>query len=91
MSALNWFADFIFYAFEYYCIYSIYARGGGGGGGGEGGEEEEGGGEEGEFNNQTGPILVHIYPLFNNNVHVKYRSNLIRIFWVEIKNVKNIK
>ena len=28
------------------------------------------------FNNQTGPILVHIYPLFfNNNLHVKYRSN----------------
>ena len=32
------------------------------------------------FNNQTGPILVHIYPLFNNNLHVKYRSNLIRTF-----------
>ena len=45
------------------------ARGGGGGG----------------FNNQTGPILVHIYPPFNNNVHVKYRSNLIRTFWVKIK------
>ena len=30
--------------------------------------------------NQTGPILVHIYPLFNNNLHVKYRSNLIRTF-----------
>ena len=30
----------------------------------------EGGG--GGFNNQTGPI--------NNNVHVKYRSNLIRTF-----------
>ena len=40
-------------------------RGGGGGGGGY---------------NQTGPILVHIYPLFNNNLHVKYRSNLIRTF-----------
>ena len=25
----------------------------------------------GGFNNQTGPILVHIYPVFNNNVHVK--------------------
>ena len=37
------------------------ARGGGGGG----------------FNIQTGPILVHIYPPFNNNLHVKYRSNLI--------------
>ena len=34
----------------------------------------------GGFNNQTGPILVHIYPLFNNNSHVKYRSNLIRTF-----------
>ena len=39
-----------------------------------------GGGGGGGFNNQTGPILVHIYPLFNNNVHVKYRSNLIRTF-----------
>ena len=31
----------------------------------------------GGFNNQTGPILVHIYPPFNNNLHVKYRSNLM--------------
>ena len=36
------------------------------------------------LNNQTGPILVHIYPPFNNNLHVKYRSNLIRTFWVKI-------
>ena len=41
-------------------------------------------------NNQTGRILVHIYPLFNNNLHVKYRSNLIRTFWVKIKNMKKI-
>ena len=41
---------------------------GGGGGGGL------------QLNNQTGPILVHIYPPFNNNLHVKYRSNLIRTF-----------
>ena len=34
----------------------------------------------GGFNNQTGPILVHIYPPFNNNLHVKYRSNLMRTF-----------
>ena len=35
----------------------------------------------GGFNNQTaGPILVHIYPPFNNNLHVKYRTNLIRTF-----------
>ena len=34
----------------------------------------------GGFNIQTGPILVHIYPPFNNNLHVKYRSNLIRTF-----------
>ena len=34
----------------------------------------------GGFNNQTGSILVHIYPPFNNNLHVKYRSNLIRTF-----------
>ena len=39
-----------------------------------------GGGGGGCLNNQTGPILVHIYPLFNNNLHVKYRSNLIRTF-----------
>ena len=32
------------------------------------------------LNNQTVSILVHIYPLFNNNLHVKYRSNLIRTF-----------
>ena len=32
------------------------------------------------FNNQTWPILVHIYSLFNNNLYVKYRSNLIRTF-----------
>ena len=24
--------------------------------------------------------LVHIYPLFNNNLHIKYRINLIRTF-----------
>ena len=35
-----------------------------------------GGGGRG-FNNQTGLILVHIYPLFNNSLHVKCRSNLI--------------
>ena len=29
----------------------------------------------GGFNNQTGPILVHIYPFFYINLHVKYRSN----------------
>ena len=39
----------------------------------------------GGFNYQTGPILVHIHPLFNNNLHVKYRSNLIRTFGVQIK------
>ena len=38
------------------------------------------GGGGGGFNNQTGPILVHICPPFNNNLHVKYRSNLIRTF-----------
>ena len=39
-----------------------------------------GGGGGGGFNIQTGPILVHIYPPFNNILHVKYRSNLIRTF-----------
>ena len=32
----------------------------------------------GGFNNQTGPILVHIYTLFYINLHVKYRSNRIK-------------
>ena len=26
----------------------------------------------GGFNNQTGPILIHIYPLIYINLHVKY-------------------
>ena len=52
---------------------AIWRPGGGGGGGAAGG----GGGG---FNNQTGPILVHIYPLFNNNLYVKYSSNLIEPF-----------
>ena len=43
----------------------------------------------GGFNNQIGPIMVHIYPLFNNNLHVKYRGNLIRTFLVKIKNKIN--
>ena len=37
-------------------------------------------GQQNSFNNQTGPILVQIYPLINNNLHVKYRINLIRTF-----------
>ena len=37
-----------------------------------------GGGGGGGFNNQTGPILVHIYPLFYINLHVKYKSNMIK-------------
>ena len=41
-----------------------YSGGGGGAGGGGG------------FNNQTGPILVHIYPLIYINLFVKYESNL---------------
>ena len=36
------------------------------------------GGGGGSFNNQTGPILVHIYPLFYINLHIKYRSNIIK-------------
>ena len=35
----------------------------------------------GGFNNQTGPILVHIYPLFNNNLHVKYRKHYDKILF----------
>ena len=38
------------------------AKWGPGGGGGGGGVAS---------NNQTGPILVHIYPPFNNNLHVR--------------------
>ena len=53
-----------FYICENINIFGYMGPGGGGGG----------------LNNQTGPILVHIYPLFNNNLHVKYRSNLIRTF-----------
>ena len=34
----------------------------------------------GGFNNQTGSILVHIYPLIYINLDVKYGSNLIRTF-----------
>ena len=41
----------------------------------------------GGFNNQTGPILVHIYPLIYINLHVKYGSNLIRTFRVKIKKI----
>ena len=29
---------------------------------------------------RLGPILVHIYPLFYINLHVKYRSNMIKTF-----------
>ena len=61
------------------------ARGGRGGGGGASTIISLGGGGGGFNNNQIGPILVHIYPLFNNNLYVKYRSNLIRTFWVKIK------
>ena len=35
-----------------------------------------GGGGGCSMNNQTGP-LVHIYPLFNNNVHVKINIEAI--------------
>ena len=41
------------------------------------------------FNNQTGPIMVHIYTLIYMNLHVKYGSNPIRTFWVKIQNIKN--
>ena len=66
----------ISFTYNYVKTLTSLAKWGPGGGGGEG------------FNNQNGPILVHIYPPFNNNLHVKYRSNLIRTFWVKIKNMK---
>ena len=44
----------------------------------------------GGFNTVTGPILVHIYPLFNNNCMSNIESSLIRTFWVKIENIKNI-
>ena len=69
----------ISFTYIYVKTLTSLAKWGPGGGGGEG------------FNNQTGPILVHIYPPFNNHLHVKYRSNLIRTFWVKIKNIKKIK
>ena len=47
-----------FFIFENINIFGYLGPGGGGGG----------------FNNQTGPILVHINPLFNNNLHFKYRK-----------------
>ena len=34
------------------------------------------GGGGGDFNNQTGSILVHTYPLIYINVHVKYGNIL---------------
>ena len=40
----------------------------------------------GGFNNQTGPILVHIYPLIYINLFVKYESNLISTLWIKIQN-----
>ena len=46
-----------------------------------------GGGGGGGFSNQTGSILVHIYPLIYINLHVEYGSNLN--LWVKIKNMKN--
>ena len=56
---------------------AIWGPGGGGGGVG--------------FNNQTGPIVVHIYPLFYTNLHVKYRNNIMNTFWVlKYKNKKFI-
>ena len=64
-----------FYIYVKTYLYMWLCGGPGGGGGGGGGRGEGRG-----FNNQTGPILVHIYALFNNNLHVKYRSNLIRTF-----------
>ena len=39
-------------------------------------------------NNQTKPILAHIYPLIYINLHVKYGKYLIRTFRVKIQNMK---
>ena len=39
-------------------------------------------------NNQTKPILAHIYPLIYINLHVKYEKYLIRTFRVKIQNMK---
>ena len=41
-----------------------------------------------QLNNQTKPILAHIYPLIYINLHVKYGKYLIRTFWVKIQNMK---
>ena len=45
-----------------------------------------GGGGGGSSIFRLGPSWI--YPPFNNNLHVKHRSNLIRTFWVKIKNMK---
>ena len=45
----------------------------------------------GGFNNQTGPILVYIYPLIYINVFVKYESNLISTLWIKIQNTVKLK
>ena len=48
------------------------AKWGPGGGGGGGGEAS--------IYSDWAYLGSHIYPPFNNNLHVKYRSNLIRTF-----------
>ena len=58
--------DLKFFIYKNINIFAICGPGGGGGARG--------------FNNQTGPILVHIYPLIYIYLHVKYGSNLIRTF-----------
>ena len=59
---------------------AIWGSGGGGGGGGGGG-----------FNNQTGPILVHIYPLIYINLHVKYGSNLMLGRYIKSRGTRGTK
>ena len=49
-----------------------------------------GGGGEGGFNNQTGPILNHIYPPIYINLHIKYGSNLIQTYVQQGKTIENL-
>ena len=61
---------------KFFICENINIFGGLGGGGGHVGPIHKIQGYQGHQNIQTGPILFHINPLFNNNLHVKYRSNL---------------
>ena len=41
--------------------------------------------------NQTGPILLPNYPLTNINLHIKYGSNPIRMFYIIVRTMKYLR